>query len=578
MSDLEHCAEDDNKCSAFRDAANGKQTCASSIAAAAMRRQNHHKKEISSSDDVNHYHSSKNLRGLSLLLICCIIACFIMSSPTKAHDSNNNAQRVRMMRAASSSTAASVAAANSVENQQQRSNNQKHADLFLLSGQSDMVGHTTSGQSITSSGDYWNKLKSILERGGNFDTMEDKLYNAIYEANYNPQSDSNEQVARTLTEGVMDLYKSDLLNDLDTPLQFGKCSFQEADNSNVEDVSQGTVPAVWDANCGHSFGHELLLSRTMELAMNYTTEFEMHKVARGGSGLYEHWYPNHGMHWNLLKNAIEQRQGQGDWKGFIWHQGSQETWSEKQYGEDRSLTYHGNLTGLVEEVRELMFQNSISWQCKEEIPVVIVQVGFWPGRAAAGRTRDAQAKFCDEDPRAVLVKTDDLARFYHYDVASFLISGNRIAHAYQKALQGVVQCPGKVVTSSPTGSPSSQPSASPSSKSSSIPTTSPSVASSYVPTADIESSYIPTQSDFVSSHGPTQTDVESSYIPTSDVDSSYIPTQTDVASSYVPTSDVDSSYIPTQTGVASSYVPTPIPTSDFLDDVAATSIPTGQVL
>ncbi|KAL7491834.1 hypothetical protein ACHAWT_001093 [Skeletonema menzelii] len=329
------------------------------------------------------------------------------------------------------------------------------SDKFLLSGQSNMVGHTTSGQSVTSNGDYWNKIKSILEQGGNLNTMEEELYNVIYEANYYEYSTielTEEQagVARTLANGVMDLYKSELLNDLDAPLQFGKCSFKELDDSNVYDVSQGTVPIVWNANCGHSFGHELLFARTMELAMNYTTEFEMYKVARGGSGLYEHWYPNHGRHWNILKKAIRKRQGQGDWKGFIWHQGSQASWSVEQYGEDRSLTYYGNLTGLVNEVRELMFQNSISWQCKEEIPVVIVQLGFWPDNAKATIVRDAQARFCDEDPRAVLVKTDDLARNYHYDAASFLISGNRIAHAYQEALRGVVQCPDRV----PSGSPS----------------------------------------------------------------------------------------------------------------------------
>jgi hypothetical protein len=331
-------------------------------------------------------------------------------------------------------------------------------DKFLLSGQSNMVGHTTSSQSLTSNAKYWKRLKSILERGGNHldtTTMKDKLYNAIYNANYYEYNDNtNEQVATTLTNGIMELYNSSLLNDLDVPLKFGKCSFVEVvDDTNVYNVSQGIVPTVWNANCGHEFGHELLFSRTLELEMDYNaTEFEMHKIARGGSGLYEHWYPNHGLHWNLLKDAIEQRrQGEGDWKGFIWHQGSQASWSEQQYGEDRSLTYHGNLTGLVEEVRELMFQNSISWQCKEEIPVVIVQVGFWPGNnALASRTRDAQAKFCDEDPRAVLVKTDDLARFYHYDAASFLIMGNRIAHAYQEALQGDVDCPDRVPSTSPT--------------------------------------------------------------------------------------------------------------------------------
>jgi hypothetical protein len=243
------------------------------------------------------------------------------------------------------------------------------------------------------------------------------------------------------------------LNDLDTPLMFGRCSFQEASDSKVDDVSQGTVPIVWNANCGHAFGHELLFSRTLELTMGYWSQYEMHKVARGGTSLFQHWYPNHGQHWDLLRQAIEEKRGQdGDWKGFIWHQGSQEAWSEKEYGEDRSLTYYGNLTGLVNEVRELMFQNSMAWQCKEEIPVVIVQVGYWPGsNAAAQRTRDAQARLCNEDPRAVLVKTDDLSRFYHFDAASFLISGNRIAHAYQEALGGVVECPDRVSSSLPSG-------------------------------------------------------------------------------------------------------------------------------
>ena len=203
-------------------------------------------------------------------------------------------------------------------------------DLFLLSGQSNMEGHTTSKRSIGRNGDYWDNLKSILERGGNLDTMKQKLYKVIFKAN---SSTGNKQVATTLTNGVMNLYKSALLNDLDTPLQFGKCSFKRVKNdTSVDDASQGTVPTVWNANCGSSFGHELMFSRTMELAMNYETEFEMHKVARGGSGLYEHWYPNHGRHWNLLKDAIEERHGSGNWKGFIWHQGSQAAWSVKEYG------------------------------------------------------------------------------------------------------------------------------------------------------------------------------------------------------------------------------------------------------
>ena len=42
-------------------------------------------------------------------------------------------------------------------------------DLFLMSGQSNIIGHSTSRQSIGKSNDYWLELKSILEAANNDD-------------------------------------------------------------------------------------------------------------------------------------------------------------------------------------------------------------------------------------------------------------------------------------------------------------------------------------------------------------------------------------------------------------------------
>jgi hypothetical protein len=203
---------------------------------------------------------------------------------------------------------------------------------------------------------------------------------------------------------------------------------------------------VWDANCGYSFGHELMFSRTLELQMGMNhTSFEMVKHSKSGTSIYNHWYPDVGLFWPGLQQTIQSRKGSGiNWKGFIWHQGSQEAWSEKNYGEDRSLTYLGNMTGLIRQLRQEMFDASEfgTWQCKEEIPVVVVQVGYWPnGDEGAQRVRDAQAEYCSNDPRAKLVISYDLSRNFHYDAASFLVTGNRIAHAYQAALKGEVVCP-----------------------------------------------------------------------------------------------------------------------------------------
>ena len=49
--------------------------------------------------------------------------------------------------------------------------------------------------------------------------------------------------------------------------------------------------------------------------------------------------------------------------------------------------------------------------------------------------------------------TYDLARFYHFDATSFLVGGNRIAMAYQKALESNFTCPEPTLSSSPTDSP-----------------------------------------------------------------------------------------------------------------------------
>lgn len=118
----------------------------------------------------------------------------------------------------------------------------------------------------------------------------------------------------------------------------------------------------------------------------------------------------------------------------------QESWTKP---EDTSVTYIGNLTELVDGVRSEMFDASKEgyWQCKEEIPVIIVQLGHWPEQDRSDRVRAAQASFVSADPKAELVKMNDLSRFYHFDAVSFLISGRRIAYAYQAASQASFTCP-----------------------------------------------------------------------------------------------------------------------------------------
>lgn len=209
----------------------------------------------------------------------------------------------------------------------------------------------------------------------------------------------------------------------------------------VSDQSEGTQPMIWNATCGKIFGPELMFSRTLELEMGQQSYFETVKNAHGGTKIHLHWFPDHGLYWEKLRSTIRSRKGHGNWRAFFWHQGINDALSDHKY-EDTSLTYHGNLTGLVERVRAEMFDASEAgtWKCKEEIPVVIAQMGYHPQSSRAQRVREAQARYCDGDPRAQLVILDDLTRCYHLDPPSLLIEGNRIAHAYQLALKGNVTC------------------------------------------------------------------------------------------------------------------------------------------
>ena len=98
---------------------------------------------------------------------------------------------------------------------------QGSVDFFLLSGQSNMEGHSTSGQSLTKNDHYWMAIKSILEAGGDdADGMEAKLFDVIYEANSEVE-DLRVTVAVKLAYETMRLYNAGLLNDLDAPLNWG---------------------------------------------------------------------------------------------------------------------------------------------------------------------------------------------------------------------------------------------------------------------------------------------------------------------------------------------------------------------
>ena len=107
--------------------------------------------------------------------------------------------------------------------------------------------------------------------------------------------------------------------------------------------------------------------------------------------------------------------------------------------------YLQNLTKFVADVRQEIFDTSgTKFATKEDIPVVIVELGYW----IYGLVDDigesvikAQNTFVQNEPNAIIVKSgagseqENLTAFYHYDAASILIVGLRIAKATANILK-----------------------------------------------------------------------------------------------------------------------------------------------
>lgn len=221
---------------------------------------------------------------------------------------------------------------------------------------------------------------------------------------------------------------------------------------------------------GRMFGHEFMFSKS--LVSKGFGDFAVHKVAVGGKKIEEFMKPSEsasGTYWSKILNTIHGKIENGDtWAGIVWHQGSQNSWDDsyKEYGK--------NLDTLMSELRLEMCEADAGCSDHLQIPIIVVQNGFWPQNFSADVIREAQEAFAMNDPRAALVRTKDLGRFFHYDATSFLISGDRIANAIEPLLVGP-----------PSESPSQVPSALPTGPMSEFPSSIPSLEPSVTPTAQM---------------------------------------------------------------------------------------------
>ena len=111
-----------------------------------------------------------------------------------------------------------------------------------------------------------------------------------------------------------------------------------------------------------------------------------------------------------------------EWSAFTWFQGENDS-----FNFENADSYEENLRAFIADVRvEAGAPN---------LPVVIVGTGYWAQSMDFGTVvAMAQQAIAEEDDSIVLVRTNDLSRFFHYDPSSQMTIGARIGIALKRLL------------------------------------------------------------------------------------------------------------------------------------------------
>ena len=380
---------------------------------------------------------------------------------------------------------------------------QRKIPHFLFAGQSNMVGHVTNKPDdlrfdktmeilFSSDSDIMQQLVDHLE-SFEFSPEQNHTPTSVYQF-------EAEELLRLRDEGF-------LTSSFQQPLSTVDCSFYQL-NRNIdyrlgEDEPESlAVDANLSPNaqCGVVFGPELMFGHVLEDVI--TDPFSIIKIAAGGTEIQKHWSKDIGWFWPEVVEQIQAIDTETEeWKAIVWFQGENDSFDDAN-----AKGYLDELTDFITNVREEMYNlDTTTFSQASDIPVIIVGMGCWPTRDIefGAIVIQAQVDFVDSTDNAVLVQTDDLSCFYHYDDASQLVIGYRIAEAVKPFLTFSAQNPTRPPTPAPTPSPTGDPTPVPTPSSTvdptPVPTSSPAVDPTPVPTSSptVDPTPVPTSSPIV---------------------------------------------------------------------------------
>jgi len=294
--------------------------------------------------------------------------------------------------------------------------------VFLFAGQSNMVGHPDhAGNSWAQANDSAGGLttSSLLSHLQQAPVAWSAVESLILQA----ESATPERALHETNE-LAAMYEQDPL-------------FYETSGSTcwfVQPTRRWTTggSASLDNLCGQPWGLEVSFAATFD---------EPHaviKVAVGGTEIDKDWSKPGSNYWNNLVETIQRpldtkihkdcvNPGDCAWQGIVWFQGENDG-----FALDTAESYHDHLRQLVSDLRQELHKASPYYDHAYQNPVVIVGMGAWAQSMPYGKVvYQAQADYLREDDYAGGIPTDDLSSFYHYDAASLLILGHRVATTLQ---------------------------------------------------------------------------------------------------------------------------------------------------
>ncbi|KAI2514368.1 carbohydrate esterase [Fragilaria crotonensis] len=160
----------------------------------------------------------------------------------------------------------------------------------------------------------------------------------------------------------------------------------------------------------------------------------MIKLVASGTTLRRNWSRENGLIWPQLVKRIKQTidTDTEEWKAIVWFQGESDS-----YSNTTAFGYQADLTKFIANVRSEVYKvDSTTFKRPSDIPVVIVGLGCWVAKTTlhGSLVMKAQRRFVASTSKTAFVPTDDLSCDKHYDEASQLIIGARVANALKTLL------------------------------------------------------------------------------------------------------------------------------------------------